>query len=128
MSLIRVREEQTFEFRKIARGNFVMSTVQEYTQKYPKLASPDFERAIEGYLHRALESGIRKKGNIRGFIDLALEHGDDFDSESAAHWFNSILHDDSISGDQRIEKIRREGIIRAANNSKRMIQYERTRS
>lgn len=117
MQHLQLRAEQKVIFQNLALEKFTQETAEIYSRKLNIPLTTEFIQVIGSRIIRARKFGIQKKGNIRLFLEYSFKYGDDFDTEKSSHWFSSTLHNKNLTGDEGMERIRREALIEEANVS-----------
>lgn len=110
--MFRIRPEQMNAFEVEDRRRFESRLAGHLEEAYPEVAARHEPRELLDFVHetvdRALAHGIRLENDVVSFAEFTCLLGLAFETRPEHEWAAKILDDPSVSGAEKVERIREE--------------------
>jgi hypothetical protein len=106
-----IRDEQIEGLKVGKRQRFEEGVVAHLERAYPEevwnISTDDLRERVHSSVEKALSYGIDIEKDVSSYVDLTFELGENFDEDPQQEWAGEILRDESLSGAEKIAKIKK---------------------
>jgi hypothetical protein len=93
--------------REAFRERMLRHVAKDFPARAAELGPKGIRRLVDASIDKGPEYGIAGEDDLQAFLDLMIELGPGFDEEPALAWAREILTRTSLSGQAKVELIRR---------------------
>jgi hypothetical protein len=92
------------------RAQFEEGVAAHLERAYPEevwdAAPEDLRARVHESVEKALSYGIDIEKDVSAYVDITFELGESFDTDPEQEWAGKILRDETLSGTEKIAKIK----------------------
>ena len=93
--------------RDAFRERMLLHLTKDFPARAVELGPKGIRRLVDASIDKGADYRIASEDDLQAFVDLMVELGPEFDEEPAMDWARQILTRTSLSGQAKVELIRK---------------------
>ena len=107
--MLRIRQEQYEAMSRYMLEQFedrmVAHLRAHFSEQTNDLTDSDLRSFIQEGIEHAERHGVEREDDVRRYLEAMAIHGRDFDTDRRTEWAGTILADQSLTGQQKMDQM-----------------------